>query len=178
MLELLNSRRLAALFALLAFMPWGTPALAQDPDLLSVGLGMFNAIERQQDTAEGRIEYQFGRKAFGSDTFFKGLGPMVGLMANAEGGVFGYGAGYLDLRFGKHVVVWPTAGAGGYREGNSTKLGGVFQFHFALTVAYRFDNDHRLGLTFAHISNAGLHDANPGNNSLLFTYSYSIGEPF
>ncbi len=104
MLELLNSRRLAALFALLAFIPWGAPALAQDPDLLSVGLGMFNAIERQQDTAEGRIEYQFGRKAFGSGTFFKGLGPMVGLMANAEGGVFGYGAGYLDLRFGKHVV--------------------------------------------------------------------------
>ncbi len=178
MLEIMNARRIAPVLAFLAFMPWSAPAQAQDPDFLSVGLGMFNFIERQQDTAEGRIEYNFGQKAFGSNSFFKGLGPMVGLMANGDGGVFGYGAGYLDLQFGDHVVVWPAFGVGGYREGNSSDLGGVFQFHLGVTVAYRFESNHRLGLNFAHISNVGLQDANPGNNSLLLTYSLPLGPLF
>ncbi len=178
MLEIMNARRIAPVLAFLAFMPWSAPAQAQDPDFLSLGLGMFNVIERQEETVEGRIEYNFGQKAFASNSFFKGLGPMVGVMANGDGGAFGYGAGYLDLQFGDHVVVWPAFGVGGYREGNSTDLGGTFQFHLGLTVAYRFESNHRLGVYFAHISNGGLHDANPGNNSLLLTYSLPLGPLF
>ena len=178
MIEPMNARRLAVLFGSLALVPWGTPAVAQDPDFLSVGVGMFNFVERNEDTVEGRIEYNFGQKAFASNSYFKGLGPMIGLMANGDGGVFGYGGGYFDLQFGDHVIVWPALGVGGYRKGDSSELGGVFQFHLGVMVAYRFDNDHRLGLNLAHISNGGLQDANPGNNSLLLTYSLPLGPLF
>jgi lipid A 3-O-deacylase len=64
---------------------------------------------------------------------------------------------------------------GGYHEGDSADLGGVFQFRESIDLAYRFDNGHRLGVRVAHISNAGIHDKNPGEEEILLTYSFSLG---
>jgi hypothetical protein len=64
---------------------------------------------------------------------------------------------------------------GGYHDGDSANLGGVFQFRLSLDVAYRFDNGHRLGVRAAHISNAGVNEENPGEEELLLTYSVSLG---
>ena len=92
-------------------------------------------------------------------------------MANTDGGVFGYGGVYADFRMGDRVVVIPSAGLGGYSEGDSRDLGGVFQFQLGLTAAYRFRDNSSLGVTFTHISNAKIHDSNPGVESLLLTYT-------
>jgi hypothetical protein len=71
--------------------------------------------------------------------------------------------------------VTPLLAIGGYGEGSSKDLGGVFQFRQSLDLAYRFANGHRLGIRVAHISNGSIHDSNPGEEELLLTYSLPVG---
>ena len=90
----------------------GVERLAQsvrgdEPSYLDFGVGAFNAVFRhgQPATAEGRIEFRYGEKLFY-------IGPAVGLLANARGGVFGYGGLYSDIAFGRFILT-PLAGLGG-----------------------------------------------------------------
>ena len=152
----------------------GTTAFAQlgpivvhgnEADNLLLGAGVFDI--RDRTSAAGTIEYRFGRKVFVA-------GLSLGLMANTEGGLYGYVGTYGDLSY-KRIYVTPQMAMGGYHDGDSANLGGVFQFRLSLDVAYRFDNGHRLGVRAAHISNAGVNEENPGEEELLLTYSISLG---
>ena len=51
----------------------------------------------------------------------------------------------------------------------------MFQFRQSLDLEYRFANGHRLGIRVAHISNASIHNSNPGEEELLLTYSLPLG---
>ena len=163
-----------------AFIVSVAPASAGDPDLISFSAGAFDFYDYEDQAAELRIEYRSGRKIFGDEfgPVFRGIGPIVGLMVNTDGGVFGYGGVYADFRIRDRVVVIPSAGLGGYREGDSRDLGGVFQFQLGLTAAYRFQDDSSLGVTFTHFSNASIHDSNPGVESLLLTYTIPMERLF
>ena len=152
----------------------GTTAFAQlgpivvhgnEADNLLLGAGVFDI--RDRTSAAGTIEYRFGRKVFVA-------GLSLGLMANTEGGLYGYVGTYGDLSY-KRIYFTPQMAMGGYHDGDSANLGGVFQFRLSLDVAYRFDNGHRLGVRAAHISNAGINEENPGEEELLLTYSISLG---
>ena len=132
---------------------------------LLLGAGVFDI--RDRTSAAGTIEYRFGRKVFVA-------GLSLGLMANTEGGLYGYVGTYGDLSY-KRIYVTPQMAMGGYHDGDSANLGGVFQFRLSLDVAYRFDNGHRLGVRAANISNAGVNEENPGEEELLLTYSISLG---
>ena len=87
--------------------------------------------------------------------------------ATTEGAVFGYFALYSEIRLWRRWYITPAAGFGGYSEGNDKDLGGVFQFHLGADIAYRMDNGHRIGLKVAHISNAFIHDDNPGTEQVF-----------
>lgn len=137
-------------------------------DTLTVGLGAFDVFD-DETSAAGVVEYRFGRKVFF-------LGLSLGLMANADGGLFGHVGLYGDLSYGRFYFT-PQLAMGGYREGGSVDLGGVFQFRQSVDLAYRLDNGHRVGLKFAHISNADVHQSNPGEEEIFLTYSVAFG-PF
>jgi lipid A 3-O-deacylase len=141
-------------------------ATAADDSYLVLGAGAFDLFEENEGgarSAAGTVELRFGAKLIG-------IGPALGLIANTDGGVFGYGGLYFDLTFG-HIVINPLAAVGGYHEGNSKDLGGVFQFRGSITVAYQFDNAARVGVEVGHISNAGLHDKNPGEEDAFVIYA-------
>jgi hypothetical protein len=70
------------------------------------------------------------------------------------------------------------AAVGGYHRGGSEDLGSTFQFRLSADLSYQFDNQSRLGLQFAHISNAGIIRTNPGENELLLTYAIPLQMPF
>lgn len=176
--------RLASAVALLCALGAGTAAaetggtplqlgpaqLAGDEaSYLDLGVGSFGSAPGHPapDAAEGRVELRYGKKLFH-------LGPALGLLANTRGGVFGYAALYADLRLG-NVVITPLGGLGGYHRGNGEHLGGTFEFRLSLAAAYEFADRSRLGLQYGHISNAGTHDINPGDNELLVTYSFPLG---
>jgi lipid A 3-O-deacylase len=152
----------------------GTTAFAQlgplvvhgnEADNLLLGAGVFDI--RDETSAAGTIEYRFGRKVFV-------IGFSLGLLANTDGGLFGYVGAYSDLSY-KKIYFTPQLAMGGYEEGSSSELGGVFQFRVSLDVAYRFDNGHRVGVRAAHISNGGIDEQNPGEEELFLTYSISLG---
>jgi lipid A 3-O-deacylase len=136
-----------------------------EADNLLLGAGVFDL--RDEISPGGTIEYRFGRKVLVA-------GFSLGLVANTRGGLFGYAGLYSDMSYGK-LYFTPQLAMGGYHEGNSSDLGGVFQFRMSVDLAYRFDNGHRLGVRAAHISNADIHERNPGEEELLLTYSFSLG---
>lgn len=136
-------------------------------DTLLVGAGVFNIRGDEKKTPAGTVEYRFGRKLFV-------VGLTLGVMANTEGGGFGYTGIYSDLSY-KNIYLTPQLAFGGYHEGDSKDLGEVFQFRMSLDLAYRFANGQRLGLRGAHISNAGIHVSNPGEEEILLTYSFPLG---
>ena len=136
-----------------------------EADNLLLGAGVFDL--RHDISGAGTVEYRFGRKVCV-------VGLALGLMANTEGGLFGYAGVYGDLSYQK-LYVTPQLAMGGYGEGSSQDLGGVFQFRQSLDIAWRFDNGQRVGIRAAHISNAGIHEINPGDEELFLTYSFPLG---
>ncbi len=146
--------------------PLGGPVevLGDSADLLSIGLGGFN-IDNGRSSPAGRLEWRFGRKLFF-------VGPALGVLANLDGGVFGYGGLYADVLFFRRLVFTPLLAAGGYHEGGSKDLGGTFQFRSALELAWRRDDGIRVGVQYAHISNANIYDRNPGEEDLFLTFAF------
>jgi lipid A 3-O-deacylase len=149
------------------YLRWGGLSIrGADANYLDVGAGVFDfraPFDDSRRSAAGRLEVRGGNKLWF-------LGPAVGLMANTDGGVFGYGGIYADVAFG-NLVLTPLAAFGGYRQGNSSDLGGIFQFRLSLGLSYAFANRHRLGINFAHISNRSIYDRNPGEEELYLSYA-------
>ncbi len=141
------------------------------PDVMTFGAGIFDFAKTDPASVEGRIEYRWGQKLWV-------FGPTVGVLANTDGGVFGYVGTYLDIRIAP-IVLTPSLGFGAWHEGDSKDLGGNFPFiHVALDIAYAFDSGMRLGVKLAHISNAYTHSSNPGQESVLLTFSLPLGNMF
>jgi lipid A 3-O-deacylase len=137
-----------------------------EADVLMLGLGVFDPFDNRTSAA-ATLEYLLGRKLFF-------IGPAIGGMANAEGGLFGYFGLYLDLSVGP-IYFTPQLGLGFYHRGDSRDLGGNFQFRETVELGYRFDNGHRAGVRVAHISNADLHEVNPGEEEYYVTYAIALG---
>jgi lipid A 3-O-deacylase len=137
-----------------------------EADALMFGAGLFDPLDNETSPA-ATLEYRLGRKLWF-------IGPALGGMANGEGGMFGYVGLYADLSIGNFYFT-PQLAAGAYRRGGSRDLGGVFQFRETVEFSYRFSNGHRLGLRIAHISNADLHEQNPGAEEIHLTYAIALG---
>jgi lipid A 3-O-deacylase len=137
-----------------------------EADALMLGLGAFDPFDNGK-SAGATLEYRLGRKLFV-------IGPAIGGMANTQGGLFGYFGLYSDISVGK-VYFTPQLAIGAYHQGDSRDLGGVFQFRETVEFSYRFDNGQRLGVRVAHISNAGIHEINPGEEEYYLTYAIALG---
>lgn len=143
--------------------------LGRTPHYADVGIGAFDILKRvstSRRSLAGQIELRIGEKLYG-------IGPAIGVMANTDGGVFGYVSAYSDVKY-REFLFTPFAGIGGYSGGKSSDLGGTFQFRLGIGAAYQFPNGHLLGIRVAHISNAGSHDYNPGEEELYLTYAVPL----
>lgn len=144
-----------------------SPALADDPPLLSLGAGAFD-FDHLQPAPELRAEY---RPSFGF--FF--IKPVFGAFGTTRHTVYAYGGLRADFVFFEHFALTPSATVGYYNRGESAKnLGSHVEFKTGAEFAYRFDNATRIGLSFDHISNAGLTKTNPGTEELLLVYSLPL----
>jgi hypothetical protein len=81
--------------------------LGSGPSRTAVGVGVFNAFGYAPDSPvpAAHAELMYGEKLFG-------IGPLVGVMANSEGGVFGFGGLYIDVRIGEKYMGTPFLGVG------------------------------------------------------------------
>lgn len=135
----------------------GVQILGDDRHYVEVGFGIFDLLEEHESSARslgGSLEIRVGDKLWV-------FGPAAGVVVNTDGGVYGYGGVYMDVTFGDFVLT-PQAGIGAYHQGDSADLGGIFQFRVGAGLSYRFENGVRVGLSIAHISNAGIYEDNGG----------------
>ncbi|EDP64017.1 hypothetical protein BAL199_05464 [alpha proteobacterium BAL199] len=148
------------------------PAVAEEPAFISIGAGYYDLFD-DQSAGEARLEYRFSetQKLF----FFT---PFVGVTATTDAATYGYAGVGIDIFFGKRWVATPNFAVGLYGDGDGKDLGHAVEFRSGLEVAYRFDNYSRLGLSFTHISNAGLGERNPGVESLVVVYSMPFNALF
>ena len=146
--------------------PSATPAHSGDTSFITIAGGYYD-INDNEDAGEFRIEWK-GRK------WFWAIKPIVGLMATTEAAIYGYAGVGWDIYFGRRIVATPSFAAGAYSDGNGKDLGSVVEFRSALEIAWRFDNESRLGVMFYHLSNAGIDDNNPGTEVLSIGYSLPL----
>ncbi len=144
--------------------------MPSDGGAVEFGMGFFNVFRDREGRANenagaANVEYRFGNK-------FYYLGLTLGAAASVDGSAIFYLGNYADIRFGRHYFLTPVLSVGAYRTGGGKDLGGTLQFRSAVTLAYEMKDKSRIGVRFAHTSNADLHDENPGMNEFFLTYSF------
>jgi lipid A 3-O-deacylase len=161
----------AAAAALLA----GRPAAAQPPLAIELSGGVYEVLG-EENVAEAGVELS-GRPfpLPGLPRFVPDPAPIGGVMANGDGSVYAYAGFRLDFPVTRRFIVTPNWAVGYYDRGDGRDLGGPVEFRSALDLAYRVSAHAAVGLSFYHLSNAGLYDPNPGSESLVLTVSWAAG---
>jgi hypothetical protein len=90
---------------------------------------------------------------------------MAGALVSFSGAVMVYGGLTWPAAPVKWLVIETGASAGYYESGDGVNLNYPLEFRLTLAALYRFKNYTRLGVSFAHISNANLGAPNPGTES-------------
>jgi hypothetical protein len=134
---------------------------------IAVGLG---AVEVFDPGPRGLVTLEY-RYAAGR------LRPSPWLAAETTGDdrFFGFG-GYVDVPLGRRLVLTPALGAAIYVDDGGIGLGWHLEFRSSLEVTWPIGRT-RLGAGFAHYSNAGLGDTNPGTESLRVVWVVPLGRP-
>lgn len=137
-----------------------------DAHYLELGVGLFDFLDHSDDQTAGaaRLELRLGDKIWF-------IGPALGLLATLDDAVYGYGGLYVDLAIGP-LVATPLLAVGGYARGDGKDLGGVLQLRSSFGLAYEFAGGTRVGAQFAHVSNAGLDEPNPGEEEIYITAAW------
>lgn len=160
------------LLGLAALLATTLPAAAEEPSFISLGAGYYDLFD-DQGAGEARLEYRFSEQE--RLWFFT---PFIGVTATTDAAAYGYAGVGIDIFFGRRWVATPNFAVGVYGNGDGKDLGHAIEFRSGLEVAYRFDDYSRLGLSFTHISNAGLDERNPGVESLVLVYSIPFHKLF
>lgn len=151
---------------LLCLVAIAAPALGQarDGDRYAFSLGGFDALNSTRSGELG-FEYRFTPRAFE-------LQPVVGVTINSDEGGYVLAGLRRDFDTGDRWVVTPHFGITLFDQGDGKDLGHEVEFRSGLEVSYRLNSRSRLGLSFYHLSNAGLDETNPGAESLVLVYSF------
>jgi len=134
-----------------------------EPDFLNVALGGYD-VHDDRTAVEARLEYR-------SDLELSIFRPFTGFMATNDRSMYGYGGVLVDLFFGRRFVMQPSLAIGAYAKGSGKDLGHWIQFRTQLEMAWRFDDQSRLGLSLSHMSNAHLSSNNQGTEAVMLNYA-------
>ncbi len=148
------------------------------PDWLSVAGGDYDLLRDKHRTEEFALEYKFHIRKWSSPFPVLEFLPLLGLMANVQGGGYLYGGMNFDFVFGRHLVFAPGFAAGYYWPGSGKNLGYPLEFRSGIEAGWQFDDFSRIGLHFYHLSNASLGQKNPGEESLVLYYDLPIAKGF
>ena len=143
-------------------------ALGKEPGFLIFGAGVFDMFD-DETTGEFRLEYVFPE----TDKLSL-FTPFIGLSGTVKGATYGYAGIGLDLYFDDKAILTPNFAAGIYGNGDGKDLGYAIEFRSGFNFMVALNDNSRVGFSFHHVSNAGLDDRNPGEESLLFIYSIPI----
>lgn len=159
----------AAFLVLVGLLLWvvqsPSAAAAGSSGSFAVSVGRFDFMEADHRAGEACLEYRLRARVYG-------LAPMVGISANDDSAWWVYAGLGREFRFGRRWGVTPYTGVAYYERGDSKDLGEAFEFRSGLELDYRLTERSRVGLTYYHMSNAGLSDKNPGEESFLLVLRF------
>lgn len=159
-----GARLAAAALLLSSILLVAAPAVAQGGDRFAFSAGAFDVLNSTRSEELG-FEYRFEPRAFE-------LVPTVGATLNTDEGGYVLAGLRRDFRASERWVVTPHFGVTLFDQGDGKDLGHAVEFRSGLEVSYRLNDRSRLGLSFYHLSNAGLDETNPGAESLVLVYSF------
>jgi lipid A 3-O-deacylase len=123
------------------------------------------------ETSDPRYRKGMGGLELRLPKYYQYISPKVGGFVTAKGSVYGYAGFNLDFAINDMLYVAPGIAAGLYSRGNGKNLGGTIEFLSSIEVGGILPNNHRIGVSYSHISNASIYKKNPGAENLLVTYS-------
>jgi lipid A 3-O-deacylase len=140
---------------------FGSPG---DPPRVALGGGAFNFLGNKGKpdsaiTGMELAEYRFG------DVWWI-ISPFVGVFGTGQAAFYGYFGISFDIHFPDNMILTPSAAAGYFNRGHGIDLDFWWEFRTGAELAYRFADGRRLGISFYHISNAGLGTHDPGEEQL------------
>jgi opacity protein-like surface antigen len=139
---------------------------------LAFNAGAFNALRSDDQAFQFGAEYRFAPVTYG-------VRPVVGGFATSDNSAYGYVGLNWDVELIKNqLYIIPNFAVGAYREGDGKDLGGALEFRSGIEIDYQLPNEHRIGVTLNHLSNASIYDKNPGEESILAVYSIPISKLF
>lgn len=147
-----------------------SPAQASEDkkDYITGYIGYFDVIRNDYNATQFGVEYRARPLQYA-------IRPMIGVNVTTDKSVYGYVGLNWDAELIKdQLYLIPNFAAGLYRKGDGKELGGAIEFRSGIELAYQFQNSHRLGVAFNHISNASIYGHNPGSETALVTYSMPI----
>lgn len=155
--------------AILSTLLLAAPAHAGD---LVGSLGWYDFIDDEDPSTQLGLEYRLKPMEYG-------IRPTIGMTATLDGGVYGYGGVNWEVPLvDNQLYLIPNFMAGAYAQGDGKDLGHAIEFRSGIELSYQMSNAHRVGVALNHMSNAGLGDKNPGEETLLINYSIPAGNLF
>jgi lipid A 3-O-deacylase len=149
------------------------PAAAQAPVAIEVSGGVYEVLAGG-DVGEAGVELSGSPFPLpGLPRFVPDPAPIGGFMANGDGSVYGYAGFRLDFPVTRRFTFTSKWAVGLYDKGDGRDLGGTVEFRSALDLVFWVSGRSAVGLSFYHLSNAGLYGNNPGSESLVFTWSWA-----
>ena len=161
----MKTRLLGAAVALLLAVAGAMPgARADDGDLVSAYVGAYDMMTSPHPAG------MFGAEYRPDWPLLWVVKPFGGGFVTTDASVYGYAGLLGDIDLGAlfggtagRIILTPNAAIGAFGQGDAPKdLGSVLEFRSGGEITYRFDSGLRLGVTFHHMSNAGVGDKNPG----------------
>jgi lipid A 3-O-deacylase len=139
------------------------------PSLMKLSAGLIGDIVADRDGA-GLFGFEYRA---GPELEVLRIRPSLGVMATTDAAVYGWLGFNFDLPVGPLVFTASTT-AGFYDEGDGQDLGSFFVARNGGEVAWRFDNEVRLGVGFHYYSNYGTGSEDPGVAAATLIYSHPL----
>ncbi len=142
--------------------------IIKEPHIIAFNLGAYNVFRSDYIHGIFEIEFYPRWKAW----FFY---PFAGAFVNTNSKACFFAGITIPILVKKHLLVRLSFAPGLYTASDEKKdLGYILEFRSALKLAWIFNNNSRLGIQLAHISNAGLSEPNPGSEILVISYEIPI----
>ena len=138
---------------------------AQDQSFLAISVAAFDVIQQHESSIEGRLEFRVDKLSWK-------LNPLMGIMGDSNGAKHFYFGVFSEYIFGESFILSPSFAPGLYFKGKSKDLSFILEFRSQIEIAYRFNNDMKIGVSVNHISNASIKSPNIGVESLAFTFVF------
>lgn len=151
-----------------------SPAAFGEVTEIAVGVGAYDTADPDEGTGEIGLEARWPGVGRERQPAPLDLRPLLGAAVTTDRAAWAYVGLLADWRVAPRWFLAPSFGVSLFDPGEGKELGGPVAFRSALEVAREIGPRLRLGLSFYHLSNAGLYDRNPGSNSLVLTLSTAL----